>query len=221
MRSQSSFRQLLFSAIIIGLFVGSGGVARAATVTFEPGAGVIDIPGNTWTEAGVTVQVSVFCSCIAEHIDSFFFPGLGVGGSVGYFSGGGGLTSNAYTDFTIPGHTFSLDGFFFAGGGDNVLQGYDSLGNVIAQVHLTGGAHTFVPSELTQFVNLTFVRYCSFCITPQFNGNWIDNLDFENIQRVDANATPLPGALPLFVSGVGIIGLIARRRRNAAAHSAS
>lgn len=41
-------------------------------------------------------------------------------------------------------------------------------------------------------------------------------LNFD-VTEGNASTTPLPGALPLFVSGVGLVGLIARRRKKKAA----
>lgn len=41
-------------------------------------------------------------------------------------------------------------------------------------------------------------------------------LDFE-VETGNASTTPLPGALPLFVSGLGLVGLIAKRRKKKAA----
>lgn len=47
-------------------------------------------------------------------------------------------------------------------------------------------------------------------------------LGFIDGPTVDVSATPLPAGLPLFASGLGLVGLLARRRkRNAAATSAA
>jgi hypothetical protein len=48
-------------------------------------------------------------------------------------------------------------------------------------------------------------------------------LDDVSVVRQSASVTPLPAALPLFVGGLGMVGLLARRRKrkNAAAKSSS
>ena len=53
------------------------------------------------------------------------------------------------------------------------------------------------------------------------NGNGGSDLTGPTALRVemlgDATATPLPAALPLFAGGLGVIGLIARRRKRSIA----
>lgn len=50
-------------------------------------------------------------------------------------------------------------------------------------------------------------------------GTYVNGLDDVRISDLGAigGATPLPGALPLFAGGLGVIGLLARRRRKSAA----
>jgi hypothetical protein len=55
------------------------------------------------------------------------------------------------------------------------------------------------------------------------NGTVQSGGDFGNTSFVSVSATPLPAALPLFAGGLGVIGLLARRRKqkNAAALAAA
>jgi hypothetical protein len=52
--------------------------------------------------------------------------------------------------------------------------------------------------------------------TNEFSSLAIDNTSLS----VDSSATPLPGALPLFVSGLGLFGFVAHRRKKASAKNA-
>ena len=43
------------------------------------------------------------------------------------------------------------------------------------------------------------------------------SFSFSNTVAVDVSSTPIPGALPLFASGLGLLGFAAQRRRRKAA----
>jgi hypothetical protein len=92
-----------------------------------------------------------------------------------------------------------LDSAFHAGDIFNFLT--NNFPSGISKFEIVGIDPGVDPTDITAFVTgLTFVGIGSFTGT------------MEPIV-VDTSATPLPAALPLFATGLGILGLIARRKR--------
>ena len=223
MREPISLKRAFLGLVVCQFVLSSG--AYAATMTFEPGAGTIDVTNQTWTEAGVTAQATWLTSNAPDNFTHLFVTGGGVGPSVGYFSGGSHVTSNAVTYFTVPGSTFDLTSFDFMGGGITRLRGYTASGTPpFVEIQLTGLFHHYTSSELSLFVGLYALEFCSFCYTTEGNGNSIDNLSFENIRAIDAGTTPLPGALLLMgtvLAGAACVGGSRRKQKAATALAAA
>jgi len=196
--------KLFCAAFAAAALLHVGHTADAGTVTFEPAAGVLT--STTWTEAGM---VATFFSGQMDTLSENLVAGVGTGGSFGLLSGGDGRGPghpNSDVLFSVPGSAFTLTSLDFSGGGDTLLKGFDTHGNQVTGIILTGlPAHIVLDST---WQNLGVVDYCSYCLTTFGNINAIDNLAFDVI----AAGTPVPAALPLFASGVGIAGLLLRRR---------
>lgn len=208
--------KLWYAALAAAIFLHAGN-ACAATMTFEPANGVLT--ATTWTEAGM-VATGFFEAVTPPNPSHTLSENLTLGvvtpGSVGLLSGGDGLGPghpNSIVIFatTVPGTTFNLISMDFSGGGNTSFKGFDIHGNLIpgAGIILNGLAAHITFGSVWQ--NLGSVSYNSIEITTFANINGIDNLVF-NVNPV-AGETPLPAALPLFASGVAVVTLIARRRR--------
>lgn len=82
---------------------------------------------------------------------------------------------------------------------------------------VTGGAGAYHFKIPFTFIGGNNTISLGYALDEDFNNEaWgIDNVDISS-EISAAEATPLPATLPLFVSGLGALGLIARRRRQAA-----
>ena len=115
---------------------------------------------------------------------------------------------------------------------DPVVNGF--LFNSITPVALTSGGQYFVvafvgdntwsyslgtPPTTTSDItyNGWYYKYTSALAFPQVTEGGVGPYFGPNFEIAAASATPLPGALPLFAGGLGIIGLIAGRKKRRSA----
>jgi hypothetical protein len=207
MRKQYFLQQILFG-LVIGSHLCCGGMARAATVTFDGGVLTNILPNlSTYTESGL--QFAIY----------------GVAPDFVVNGGGHALQINLDNDIIITrvgGGPFSLDSFDFLGGGDTIMGGYH--GNFVSgglnnhagadvTVHLTGlGALVHPVLGDAAWGNVDAIDWCGYCISGFDPQNAIDNLSFS----IPVASTPIPAAAPLFASGLGILGVLISRRRRCA-----
>jgi len=111
----------------------------------------------------------------------------------------------------IGGGSFTLDSFYF------YLAGMPPILTVTPYSGIT--ALTAIVLDTANYAKNTGLTYS----TPIAN---ITSIVFENtgtgnirVDDINASSTPLPGALPLFATGLGVFGLLGwrRKRKNAAA----
>ena len=135
----------------------------------------------------------------------------------------GPLGSNAPTDWTyLNVYNSAAAGVVSSncghGGGncyyDGSVQAYDAITQAIGT---TIGATYDVSFWLTDNSSLTtFSSLSTNGNTTTSGGNGIDLLVYAGNSVPVAGTTPLPAALPLFASGLGALGLLARRRKRKA-----
>lgn len=223
------------AAASIAIALTAGGFAEAATMTFE-GAGPVYDYSSTWeySENGITAKVTGAyanpassspenTSLVLGYLDGHLpiratftmetpFHAISFFGSNGYRAG----LSCRNTDDAIA-----------AGGPDEVdcglsdtysllsARGYrgDTLVAEQSFLHIPGMADTFD----TAFNNLTSLEIFTYVDIP--NGDYItlnscyDPCMVAFVDNLTLAPVPLPGALPLLVTGAGAIAFAGRRRK--------
>jgi len=127
---------------------------------------------------------------------------------------GSPFTGSAYrADFDPLVTAFSVDLGDFAEDEDNLfLNAFDSNNNLLDSDNATLGFG--IEALITQAVAGSSISYVEFGSTGNFdNSVFADNLAFTQV--------PLPGALPLVVSGLGLVVVAARRQRRSGDTSVS
>jgi hypothetical protein len=208
MNLQSMRRGAAAAALMLAAL---GGLqAHAATITFEgvvpPGG--YQVPVTPYTEAGFTLTNSG-----AYGTDGIFTPGSGINdnGSAVF----GWCTSCGPVTITLTytgGGTFSLSSLDAA----NLNGGFTNQ-SIVATGHVSGGGTVVAILPLTDNWSVFLLPGFASLTSVDFFGsnNFSDNVGFDNL--VSANAVPIPGALPLFATGLAGLGWLARRRRKQAA----
>ncbi len=165
-----------------------------------------------------------------------WFMGLDASGQAGWGSPG---VSHGVTTYTQSSAAYGLIVNF--SGGSPVSAGSITIGNAAACAGSSGGGTTFCnistsPFDIWEafqtapdtveflaqsaafnestgesyFVNLLF----SGAVPTSFTGEWLTSFTPEPIPP--PSATPLPATLPLFAGGLGLTGLLARRKKRKA-----
>jgi hypothetical protein len=199
----------LLSALVVSVFVSMlavVGPAQSGTVTVE-------ITGNgTGTFNGNPFSSSPF---------DFHLVGPDGGGNVvDLTTATVSINGGSFNTFTDPMHIglhFGLDYAFF---------GYQAPGPDLIQL-------TFLPADFTALTSTNSFSgaptgfLLAFSDVPT-SGGPLSFTDFDlrglNLSAVSTGSgsqTPLPAALPLFASGLGVMGLLARRRKRKAAIAAA
>ena len=169
-----------------------------------------------------TAQAAVFAnSALTENV-TFFGGGILTGAP----DGGGAFLSNTSDPPTLLGSiTWGFGVQFFDGPGDD-LELFDifasadetfdlALSNDGISFSSLGSFNTF--GSLLFDINGAFTGPFSFIRVT--NTSLINSPDFdaaEVFNIVDVAPIPIPAALPLFLSGLGIAGFLGRRRKTAA-----
>ena len=195
LRLKAAVPSLVLCAAMLS-FCGSAGAASLVTNGgFETG----DLTG--WTLTGNSGFLGVQC------------PGAGFvpGGSCDLFAGPPGSAGGIQqTLATTLGASYIVNFSFEPDGGQP------------SSFSATFGGVTLV--SLTNPATSSFIDY-SFDVTASGAStvlafNFRDDPGFLFFDDVSVNQTPLPAALPLFTGGLGVIGLLARRRKRKNAPSA-
>jgi hypothetical protein len=189
LRLKAAFPSLVVCAAVFG-FCGSADASLVNNGSFETG----DFTG--WIQTGNTGFAGVTC------------PGGAPGGNCfGFFGPVGSDGGISQSLATTPGASYIVDFFFQPDGGKpsdfSAIFGGTTL---ISLTNPPGSAfteYTFVVTATGASTDLAF--------------NFRDDPGFLFLDEVSVNETPLPAALPLFAGGLGVIGLLARRRKGKAA----
>jgi len=152
---------------------------------------------------------------------------------IGDTNGSGGVFGGLSQSFaTVAGQTYRLTFDYSHNNGTASANGYAAQvtvadGNAPANTIVSDSvSQSYVPGQLfgqsvwqgfsqdfTAASNLTLLTIID--TQGAFNaGIYLDEVD---VELVTPGATPLPGALPLLVSGLGVLGFAARRKREVAA----
>jgi hypothetical protein len=201
-------KRVVAAGVVAAAILGAAGAAKATTVTFGTNDGTVDNVyhlGATYTEHGYK-----FSSALNDLVtwgngwpeDPDPTDSVAV---IGYHP------LDAITLTRADGGIFDLTSIDFRGyhGATNVGSGQLNLSWTLAD-GTTGSGPTFVQlaSWSTELLSLNGLK--SFTWQPDsfdLNWSWADN--------VVVSATPIPPALPLFVSALAGLGLMARRRKSA------
>ena len=185
--------KMRYFALIASLWLGLSGLASAATLDFS---GVQNFSGNPLVLANATItdlsggNVLVGPNAIGQK-DGFCF--LSIGGNSGCQASGEIAFSNAVSSlmFDVVGAQF----------GDSVtisaFNGATLLGSIVATV-----------DGLKDFSAFGAITRLSFDDNSTNGGVGYATFAFD--------ATPLPGTLPLFATGLGALGLLGWRRKRKA-----
>jgi hypothetical protein len=194
----------------------SGPVANAGTVIPYPNAGTINPETYTFTAAATGDIIGFLYSANAADLDSIAMSvnggPLGTFGLVNTSPSGTSFNFGAVTAGDVI--TFVLK---------NATEGFNVSSNPGANAdgnqHVYSVAYTNPgPFQLGTIPTGTFVAFEDRLAAP-FNPSGFPPSDFDYnddsfvFTNVASSSTPIPGALPLFASGLGALGLLARRRR--------
>jgi len=225
MRRSMIMKCLLPAAL--GLLSFGNTQAAVTTMTFQNLTGGNASTFMTYTENGITVDSPAFPNKPATAVANHFHEVAPIGTSQIW----------AEMDTESPGTLIQAadSGFFtlksmdvkqVGGAGltqfadSVVLEGWDAAGTTmlasrVLAVGITGTINFYDPVSAPQWQNLGTVRiyFQSNAKNQGGWGNW--NVNFANdfqLDNIKIDAVPLPAALPLFLSGIGL-SIVARRRR--------
>lgn len=214
---QSAFRHLAVAGLGLLLLTGWGSTGRAATLG-------LDMTGSGWTTTASNAFTLGFEFNLANSTN---VAGLGfwdLNGSygttyVGLWTTTGtliGAVDTATSAVHVEPTANSLGRWYFMNFGTAL-----SPGNYVVGSWGTSGMeyayHTNLSSISTNILTFNMGRYddgaCSFCFpnqpAPGTPGYFGANIEF-------SQATPLPAAFPLFVTGLGALGLMGWRKKRKA-----
>jgi hypothetical protein len=199
-------------------------LTQSASATTCTGAnGTTTLPGtNIGTVGSAGCDIGSFSTHEGQNSGPAIVNTSGANPSIYQFSWGGGyLTiqeevgnngSGHYIDVEVAasGVTLNSDGSLSSNLVSTVLpysSGPIAPVNIISDMYLAAG-------------NYILDTYLGTCAPEQScSGGSSDDPDYQ-VRFSDPAPTPLPAALPLFASGLGVIGLLARRRKRKALTSA-
>lgn len=182
-------------ALLILPVVGFGAQAQTQTLTFDGAGAVTQEYASSYYGIGDTYTQGIFTltTGAGNHFDSMDVSGL-------YFHNG---SANANYDnwarLTSSTGTFDLSAFTFNNVGGEV------------RTNLNGATQTF--STGVQTVNLSGVTWVEFSAI----GNGASDYNEIYLDNVTVAAVPVPETYAMLLAGLGLIGAIARRRRDAKA----
>ena len=148
-----------------------------------------------WTQTGDSSFNGVTC------------PGGAPGGSCFAFFGPVGTNGGiSQTIATTPGASYIVDFWFQPDGGTPSSFSASFGGTTLSLTNPPASPFTEYSFGATATAASTTLAF-----------DFRDDPGFLNLDLVSVNQTPLPAALPLFAGGLGVMGLLARRRKRKAA----
>jgi hypothetical protein len=170
-------------------------------------------PGNTYSEGGITVTYKG-----SAQIDPNYTSGIGGQGNYGWYPNGGGI---GYTDVILTGGgSFQAIQFLAGSGfgaGPPTYMDYEVLNN--GSVVSSGNVAIAGGNGPMQYFGFSGGGFNEILLQNQgadshsvFNPNAIEAGAYDSFAATPA-ATPLPAALPLFATGLGVMGFLAKRRK--------
>jgi hypothetical protein len=191
----SPFR--LSALVLCAVALGFSGSARAATLLTNGGFETGNFTG--WVQTGDTTFNGVQCPGTSSVVhggncSAFFGPVADTGGI-------------RQTLTTIPGASYIVDFWLQPDGGTTSTFSASFGGTTLVSLN-NPPASPFreFSFDVTATGTSTILAF-----------NFRDDSGFMNLDDVSVTQTPLPAALPLFAGGLGVMGLLARRRKRKAA----
>lgn len=197
-----------------------GGGAASPTVTFggrfvgQAAGNAADCPAGA-AVSGCVIGLPTGPLALDADSPSTFITGDGANPTSPVLSGSPLFNGAISILFDIDLAGVGLDGGFFDAIGGTAIRAFDRQGGIIGSVSNEGLGIEFLglitSDGLAAIAGLQF-----FLVGPEPAGFAIDNLIFGKAgQVVLPSAVPVPAALPLFASALGL-GALARRRKNLA-----
>lgn len=181
---------------------------------------LLNTPGVSGTTPGAGVASVVFGPSIHDSVDADdgAIDGSGLKGD-SYFSQGGsvGFTFSAATLGALPTHVGIVwtDGGAFA---PITFQAFDASNNLIGTItgNNADGSNNGETAEDRFFGYSNDTGILRILISNSSGGIEVDHLQY-GLAAVGVGETPLPSTVMLFASGLGVLGLVVRRRRKTSA----
>jgi hypothetical protein len=172
---------------------------------------------KTYAFATALAGAAMYCACTTESLadivppGSATYPGVTLtqpGFAFGDSSAGSTLSDKWYFNFASPTFIATAD----ASNSDGAYSGFTlSLVNANTSAVVATGNTASGPKEDSGLGPLTLAPGYYYL---QLVGTEIGSFETEVISgNINVQAVPLPGGLPLFATGLGMLGLLAARRK--------
>jgi hypothetical protein len=223
-------KRTLFAFALSALTTIGPAAASTLTATFVKGQLLIpsgaSIPGAEYDSASVTLSIDpTITNWIAwNNASSLLIPRVACSG--GFCLGPGGFGTDDFIALTVTnplntvltvnldqnndfGNSFGFQNVIFGAAADapDALRTLNPFSTPSEQIFDQAGSHNAIFTIAGDYV-FRFSWRNSACCTAGHQATWL------LVDTDDVSPVPLPAALPLFATGLGVVMLLARRKRS-------